>query len=83
MSTLRNAADNADVATDFADDDLLDAVFTAMDAVRGLLISGWQRPARQRHARWCWARERLRQLFPPPEKVVAAAVSRVIADVRD
>jgi AcrR family transcriptional regulator len=82
MSTLRDAADNADVTTDLIDEDLLDAVFTAMDAMRGLLISAWHLPARQRNARWRRARERLRQLFPAPEQVVAA-VSRVTAGVRD
>jgi AcrR family transcriptional regulator len=62
--------------------ELLDAVVTAMDAMRGLLISAWHLPARQRSARWHRARERLRLLFPPPEQVVAA-VRRVTAGGRD
>jgi AcrR family transcriptional regulator len=62
--------------------ELLDAVVTAMDAMRGLLISAWHLPARQRSARWHRARERLRLLFPPAEQVVAA-VRRVTAGGRD
>jgi AcrR family transcriptional regulator len=62
--------------------ELLDAVVTAVDAMRGLLISACHLPARQRSARWHRARERLRLLFPPPEQVVAA-VRRVTAGERD
>jgi hypothetical protein len=83
MSTLRDVADGgAGGAVELVDDELLDAVVTAMDAMRGLLISAWHLPAGQRSARWHRARERLRLLFPPPEQVVAA-VRRVTAGGRD
>jgi AcrR family transcriptional regulator len=49
--------------------DLLEAVFTAMDTMRGLLISAWHLPARQRDARWRRARERLRMIFPANDAV--------------
>src|SRR5690348_4045929 len=57
MSSLREAADGAGGAggiasVDRVDQALRDAVFTAMDAMRGLLISAWHLPARQRTARW-------------------------------
>lgn len=73
MSSLRDAADTTgSAAADLVDQDLLDAVFTAMDAIRGLLISVWHLPARQRNARWRRARERLRPIFPPTHQIVAA-----------
>jgi hypothetical protein len=83
MSTLRDVADGgAGGAVELVDDELLDAVVTAMDAMRGQLISAWHLPSRQRSARWHRARERLRLMFPPPEQVVAA-VRRVTAGGRD
>jgi hypothetical protein len=83
MSSLREAADGLGGlggvgAVDRVDQALLDAVFTSMDAIRGLLISAWHLPARQRTARWHRARENLRALFPPPDEVVAA-VTRAAA----
>jgi AcrR family transcriptional regulator len=74
MSSLREAADGLGsiASVDRVDQALLDAVFTSMDAIRGLLISAWHLPARQRTARWHRARENLRALFPPHEQVVAA-----------
>src|SRR3954463_11906504 len=61
MSSLRDAADSSGLGdVDRVDQALLDAVFTAMDAIRGLLISAWHLPARQRTARWRRARENLR-----------------------
>jgi AcrR family transcriptional regulator len=73
MSTFRQAADPAR-ALEFtaADNDLIEAVYTAMDAIRGLLISVWHLSPRQRSARWQRARERLRLIFPPDEVVTAA-----------
>ena len=77
MSSRREAADGlGNVAlVDRVDQALRDAVFTAMDAMRGLLISAWHLPARQRTARWHRARENLRALFPPPEQVRAAVAA--------
>jgi AcrR family transcriptional regulator len=73
MSSLREAADNTGLGdVDRVDHALLDAVFTAMDTIRGLLISAWHLPARQRDARWRRARERLRALFPPADEVRSA-----------
>ncbi|MDQ2796990.1 MAG: TetR/AcrR family transcriptional regulator, partial [Actinomycetota bacterium] len=72
LSSLRDVADRAagvGLAPDVVDDDLLDAVYTAMDAMRGLMISIWHLPPRQRTARWRRARARLRLLFPPDEQV--------------
>jgi hypothetical protein len=40
-----------------------------MDTMRGLMISAWHLPARQRQARWRRARERLRLAFPDNERV--------------
>lgn len=73
MSSLRDAADPAGLSgAGLVDEDLLAAVFTAMDAMRGLLISGWHLPVRQRNARWRRARERLRLIFPATEQIVGA-----------
>lgn len=77
MESLRDAADAGGSAPDLVDQDLLDAVFTAMDAMRGLLISTWHLPARQRNARWRRARERLRAVFPPADEVVRAVAGAV------
>jgi AcrR family transcriptional regulator len=78
MSSLRDAADSGGLGNVASiagvDPALRDAVFTAMDAMRGLLISAWHLPARQRSARWHRARENLRALFPPPDQVRAAVV---------
>jgi AcrR family transcriptional regulator len=63
----------------FADADLLDAVFTAMDTMRGLMISVWHLPPRQRSARWRRAREGLRALFPSNERVVTAIAKATAA----
>lgn len=72
LSSLRAVADRAvgvGLPPDVVDDDLLDAVYTAMDAMRGLMISIWHLPPRQRTARWRRAREQLRLLFPQNEQV--------------
>jgi AcrR family transcriptional regulator len=74
LAILRDEADRsgaADVMAGAAGTALLDAAFTAMDAMRGLLISAWHLPARQRDARWRRARERLRATFPPNDEVRA------------
>lgn len=57
---------------------LLDAVFTSMDAMRGLLISMWHLPPRQRSARWRRLRESLRAVFPADD-VVRAAIADAVA----
>ncbi|MGI8678307.1 MAG: TetR/AcrR family transcriptional regulator [Jatrophihabitans sp.] len=72
LSSLHDVADRAagvGLSPDVIDDELLDAVYTAMDAMRGLMISIWHLPACPRTARWRRARERLRLLFPPTEQV--------------
>ena len=71
LAMLRAEADRAGGAT-AVDPVLLDAVFTAMDTMRGLLISAWHLPARQRNARWRRAREQLRAVFPDAAQVRAA-----------
>lgn len=73
MSSLREVAEGADAQLDLdvLDQDLLDAIYTAMDAMRGLVISTWHLPTRQRNARWRRARERLRLIFPDDEQIVA------------
>jgi AcrR family transcriptional regulator len=85
LAILRDEADRSG-ATDVMDDptgaDLLDATFTAMDTMRGLLISAWHLPARQRSARWRRARERLRAVFPPDDQV-RAVLQRATAAVAD
>jgi hypothetical protein len=73
MASLREAADSSGLGDpDLVDQALREAVFTAMDAIRGLLVSAWHLPARQRTARWRRARDGLRALFPPQDAVVAA-----------
>jgi AcrR family transcriptional regulator len=81
LSSLREVAERSGSATDgaFADADLLDAVFTAMDTMRGLMISVWHLPPRQRSARWRRAREGLRALFPSNERVVRAIAKATAA----
>jgi AcrR family transcriptional regulator len=82
LAILRDEADRngvSGIADDPAAADLLDAVFTAMDTIRGLLISAWHLPARQRNARWRRARERLRPIFPPAAEV-RALIARATAD---
>jgi AcrR family transcriptional regulator len=75
LAMLREEADRAgDTVADFLAAELLGAVFTAMDAIRGLLISAWHLPIRQRDARWRRAREQLRPIFPGNERVRAAIV---------
>jgi AcrR family transcriptional regulator len=72
LAILRDAADRSGPSGVTSDPDgaeLLDAVFTAMDTMRGLMISAWHLPARQRNARWRRARERLRLAFPDNERV--------------
>jgi AcrR family transcriptional regulator len=74
LAILRDEADRngvANVAADPSAAELLDAVFTAMDTIRGLLISAWHLPVRQRNARWRRARERLRPIFPETGEVRA------------
>ena len=46
-----------------ADDDAVHALFTAMDTIRGLLISTWHLPPRQVDARWRRAKQQLRRLY--------------------
>jgi AcrR family transcriptional regulator len=82
LAILRDEADRngvAGIADDPAAADLLDAVFTAMDTMRGLLISAWHLPVRQRNARWRRARERLRAIFPATADV-RALIARATAD---
>jgi len=72
LAVLREEVERAGggaAVADFVDARLLAAVFTAMDAIRGLLISAWHLPARQRDARWARAREQLRAVFPPNDEV--------------
>jgi AcrR family transcriptional regulator len=74
LAVVRGEADRSgasDLIDDAAGTELLDAAFTAMDAMRGLLISAWHLPVRQRDARWRRARERLRAVFPPNDEVRA------------
>ena len=47
------------------DGDAINAVFTAMDTIRGLLISTWHLPPRQVDARWRRAKEQLRRIYTP------------------
>ena len=84
LAILRDAADRTGITGVVEDPDgadLLEAVFTAMDTMRGLMISAWHLPPRQREARWRRARDRLRMTFPSNEQVrsvltrAAAAVS--------
>jgi hypothetical protein len=51
-----------------------------MDTMRGLLISAWHLPARQRNARWRRARERLRAIFPATDEV-RAVIAHATAEV--
>jgi AcrR family transcriptional regulator len=72
LALLRDEADRngaAAVIEDPAGARLLEATFTAMDAMRGLMISAWHLPDRQRDARWRRAREGLRAVFPPNAEV--------------
>jgi len=46
-----------------ADETALNALFTSMDAIRGLLISTWHLPPRQVDARWRRAKAELRRLY--------------------
>lgn len=72
LAILRAEADRPGRRGAGLDTELLDAVFTAMDTMRGLLISAWHLPAGQREARWRRAREQLRAIFPDNERVRAA-----------
>lgn len=81
LAILRDEADRhgaGAVTEDAAGADLLEAVFTAMDTIRGLLISAWHLPSRQRNARWRRARERLRTIFPPEDEL-RAVIARTTA----
>jgi len=49
-----------------ADGDAVNAAFTAMDTIRGLLISTWHLPPRQVEARWRRAKEQLRRIYALP-----------------
>jgi AcrR family transcriptional regulator len=49
-----------------ADGDAVNAVFTAMDTIRGLLISTWHLSPRQVEARWHRAKEQLRRIYTVP-----------------
>lgn len=73
MSVFRQVADPG-VPLEFtpADVVLVESVYTAMDAIRGLLISVWHLPPRQRNARWMRAKERLRPIFPPQATLVSS-----------
>lgn len=82
LAILRGEADRSGapgVIDDAAGAELLDAAFTAMDAMRGLLISAWHLPTRQRDARWRRARERLRAVFPSNDEV-RVVLERATAD---
>lgn len=72
MSSLQDAAGSSRADMSQLDDELLEAVFTSMDAIRGLLVSAWHLPVRQRNARWRRAKEGLRALFPPRQQMLAA-----------
>lgn len=76
LAALRDEA--GEPVDPLADAHLIEAVFTAMDAIRGLLISAWHLPVRQRNARWRRARERLRPIFPADAQV-RDALDRVTA----
>jgi AcrR family transcriptional regulator len=83
LASLREEVDRTGAAGLNEDDTgaaLLDAAFTAMEAMRGLLISAWHLPARQRDARWRRAREQLRAGFPSTE-VVRDVLERATAAV--
>jgi AcrR family transcriptional regulator len=83
LAILRDAADRsgaAGVIDDPGGADLLDAAFTAMDTMRGLMISAWHLPSRQRDARWRRARERLRAIFPSNDEV-RSVITRATAAV--
>jgi AcrR family transcriptional regulator len=54
-----------------ANPELLLAVYTSMDAMRGLLISAWHLSKRQRNARWRRAKQELRLLFANVDLPVA------------
>lgn len=47
------------------DGSAVNALFTAMDTIRGLLISTWHLPQRQVEARWRRARAQLHALYTP------------------
>jgi AcrR family transcriptional regulator len=82
LAILRDASDRggASGVTDDPDGaNLLEAVFTAMDTMRGLMISAWHLPARQRDARWRRARERLRATFPSNDRVRSLLVRATAA----
>lgn len=82
LAILRGEADRSGapgVIDDAAGAELLDAACTAMDAMRGLLISAWHLPTRQRDARWRRARERLRAVFPSNDEV-RVVLERATAD---
>jgi AcrR family transcriptional regulator len=49
-----------------ADGDAINAVFTAMDTIRGLLISTWHLSPREVDARWRRAKEQLRRIYTLP-----------------
>jgi AcrR family transcriptional regulator len=49
-----------------ADGDAVNAVFTAMDTIRGLLISTWHLSPREVEARWHRAKEQLRRIYTLP-----------------
>jgi len=72
LASLRDEAERSrasHVIAEKSGTELLDAAFTAMDTMRGLLISAWHLPPRQREARWRRARESLREVFPPNDEV--------------
>lgn len=71
LAMLRAEADRPRRRGSAVEPALLDAVFTAMDTMRGLLISAWHLPEAQRDARWRRAREQLRAIFPDNEQVRA------------
>lgn len=82
LAILRDAADRtgtAGVTEDPDGADLLEAVFTAMDTMRGLMISAWHLSERQRDARWRRARERLRATFPSNDQVRSLLVRATAA----
>jgi AcrR family transcriptional regulator len=82
LAIVHDAVDRSGTSAITSDPDgaaLLEAVFTAMETMRGLMISAWHLPARQREARWRRARERLRPVFPSGERVRGVLVRATAA----
>lgn len=79
LAFLRDEADRGGGSGMVGQSALLVAVFTSMDAMRGLLISMWHLAPRQRAARWHRLRESLRGVFPSDDEVRAAIAEAATA----